>query len=354
MGCAGGSSFLDRYSLGKKLGEGGFAAVLECTHKQSKRECAVKVVSCGGGDTDAKLREANNEVAMWRRIGVNEHICEFIEHYHEGRIFYIVQEVCRGGELADGLASTSSTFDLRRIFKGMLLGLQACHQANVIHRDIKPGNFLLGGSDKQTVKLCDFGVACSASSQELFGKFGTVPYMSPEMIVAEKTRKSYGLATDVWSIGVAVYLMLYGDFPAKGKGGDTESWEAAITAKNYAPTFKRKDGVTGPVLSEVMESFVRMLLERDPYKRTTAKRALEHEMLSGSTEIYSGISDHAVFAEAVRESSQFAIKAGMDETLDNIRRRSMKRNSREENKRKSSEKSSKSLQEEPVKTSIMM
>merc|ERR1740122_303865 len=117
----------------------------------------------------------------------------------------------------------------------MLDALSYCHAMRVVHRDVKPENFLLETEDPDclTVKLADFGIATSMrmpgskpTGQNQTECNGSIPYMAPEMITRHwisymaSTHQKWGSsaveklgACDLWSAGVVIYVMLSGDLP---------------------------------------------------------------------------------------------------------------------------------------------
>jgi len=93
----------------------------------------------------------------------------------------------------------------------MLLGVAHLHAAGFVHRDVKLEHFFTnGGSGEGTVKLADFSSAALVpKAEKLFEVKGTLEYMSPEMVCHE----GYGAGTDVWSVGVAAYAMIFRQLP---------------------------------------------------------------------------------------------------------------------------------------------
>jgi calcium-dependent protein kinase len=101
------------------------------------------------------------------------------------------------------------------LFKAVLF----LHKNNIVHRDIKPENILFSMPGKyQSLKLIDFGLSASRRTKEKY-RVGSPYYMAPEMLDGQ-----YSYATDTWSIGVILYVMMTGAYPFPGKD-QTEVFE---------------------------------------------------------------------------------------------------------------------------------
>jgi len=122
----------------------------------------------------------------------------------------LVLEYAPGGELFDILYYTSSLKEdvARTYFKQIINGLEACHNANVVHRDLKPQNLLL--DSKYNLKITDFGLSkIIQSDADAIMKttyVGTRGYQAPELLLNQK----YDLKCDVFSVGVILFILLAG------------------------------------------------------------------------------------------------------------------------------------------------
>lgn len=299
-GCAssapqGGSDFHDDYLLAKKLGEGSFAQVFLCKERFSKdpdSKLAVKVLDVTGNASARK--DARKEAQLWQKIADGPNVVQLLSFSEDKRFCYLVMEKCHCTVLQAFLEFDDiGEKELSHCFRGMIEALQFIHSREIVHRDVKPDNFLLqadtGFSKDSVVKLCDFGLAAAlprkkpagkslasiAKSSGLTNVCGTAPYMAPEMLTPEKG--GYDTAVDMWSMGVAGYLMMFGEFPYRpAKTGSKEMMEA-IKA-NKPPSYKAKPGFPQP--SNAACSFVQHLLKRGPYHRPDAEMALRHEFIS--------------------------------------------------------------------------
>eukprot|EP00418_Pyrodinium_bahamense_P019085 CAMPEP_0179124992 /NCGR_PEP_ID=MMETSP0796-20121207/59094_1 /TAXON_ID=73915 /ORGANISM="Pyrodinium bahamense, Strain pbaha01" /LENGTH=287 /DNA_ID=CAMNT_0020823677 /DNA_START=85 /DNA_END=945 /DNA_ORIENTATION=+ len=213
--------FHEEYILKNKLGKGSFAQVHLATGVNHGTEVAVKITdmrAAKDGDkcdiVDHRTRSAVlSEVAVMRRVGTQPHCVAFYEEYFEGFLSYIVMERCDMTLLQVLRGAPELTEDtLVPIIVEMLHALKGIHMCLVVHRDVKPDNFLCSG-EKRTIKLCDFGLSdvLPGRDSKLEGVVGTDAYMSPEMLKPEKHK--HDTKTDIWSLGVLAYVLLCGHFP---------------------------------------------------------------------------------------------------------------------------------------------
>ncbi len=205
----------DGYTLGDRLGRGGFALVYSATDEQLKRRVAVKILR-------AELLEVAGARERFRR---EAEAVAGLRHPHiipiyavgdaEGLAYFIMPHV-EGGSLAEQLARQPriDTAETRRILGEAARGLAAAHRAGIIHRDIKPDNILLDGPERRVV-LTDFGIAKALGSDaqgltQTGAVIGTPHYMSPEQASGER---AIDHRADLYSLGVVGYQMLAGQVP---------------------------------------------------------------------------------------------------------------------------------------------
>ena len=217
--------------LDEKLGEGGFGEVWRAYHEGLKEHRVFKF--CFRAD---RARALKREVTLFRllkaRIGENPHIVCLREVYFDEPPFYIEMDYVRGKDLASWCKEYRGVDHIPmetrlEIVAQAADALQAAHDAGIIHRDIKPGNILIGGrgiepTDVQ-VKITDFGIGQVVSEECLAGltrsgftqtmmvsgssQTGTQMYMAPELIAG----KSASVRSDIFSLGVVLYQLLVGD-----------------------------------------------------------------------------------------------------------------------------------------------
>eukprot|EP00930_Biecheleria_cincta_P057353 TRINITY_DN4330_c0_g1_i1.p1 TRINITY_DN4330_c0_g1~~TRINITY_DN4330_c0_g1_i1.p1 ORF type:complete len:524 (-),score=100.15 TRINITY_DN4330_c0_g1_i1:81-1652(-) len=280
--------FFKNYKLGEKLGEGAFGQVRSASKIGCDTEYAVKIIDCrkDGRDNNIDhpiLRDARQEVRLLGAIPQdNVNVVSLFDSFMEAPgLFYMVMERCYGS-LTDRLCDMPKLreVDLSIMFRQMLLGIVACHEMCIVHRDIKLDNFLYGGEGRQTVKLADFGLATELGSKAdlLRGISGTAPYMSPEML----GQQGYNEQTDIWSFAASVYIILFGDCPYSPEEPTPAAVKQAIINASPPPTWAR-DLKLAKLYNQPPQravEFCKYLLQRVPTERPTGAEALDHDFLS--------------------------------------------------------------------------
>ncbi|MCL1898256.1 MAG: serine/threonine protein kinase [Micrococcales bacterium] len=203
-----------RYRLETKLAVGGMGEVWRARDLKTGVVVAVKVLReeyTGDQVSLKRLRiEARNAGAL-----VHPNIAAVYDYREEDDKGYLVMEYVEGPSLADVLAEENSMPPLRLlpILIQAALGLHAAHSAGVVHRDVKPGNILLGPGD--AVKLTDFGISVAHGQITLTdqGKvMGTAQYLAPEQALGHTASPS----GDLYALGVVAYEALVGERPFTG------------------------------------------------------------------------------------------------------------------------------------------
>eukprot|EP00931_Biecheleriopsis_adriatica_P016648 TRINITY_DN12223_c0_g1_i1.p1 TRINITY_DN12223_c0_g1~~TRINITY_DN12223_c0_g1_i1.p1 ORF type:complete len:475 (+),score=79.52 TRINITY_DN12223_c0_g1_i1:123-1547(+) len=274
-------SFFRDYKLGAKIGAGAFGQVRAALGNEDGAQYAVKIIDVRHEGTDQVLKksfldEARQECKLLGLVAGSENVVMLHECYLEQPgIIYMVMERCFGS-LMDRLCHFPNMTEaqMSTMFREMLRGLQALHEVNIVHRDVKLDNFLLGGPNRMTVKLADFGLSAELTQGSLTGVSGTALYMSPEMLAGG----SYNTQTDIWSFASTAYVILFGDSPYSPKDATPAAAKEAIMTATPAPTWTRPDKLAGkfkPPPRRAVE-FVRYLLNRNPLERPTCLQALQH------------------------------------------------------------------------------
>jgi serine/threonine protein kinase len=192
------------------------------------------------------------------------------------RYFCIVMEILTGGELFDRIVSREKygENDAKIVARELLEILQYLHDHTIVHRDLKPENLVFNRpGDDATMKLTDFGFATPTNPKlKLTATCGTPEYVAPEILNEEP----YGVAVDMWSAGVILYILLCG-FPPFYGDNDDELFERIATCnyKFISPYWDR--------VSEDAKNLIRGLLELNPKKRLTAAQALAHPWFGKQT-----------------------------------------------------------------------
>jgi serine/threonine protein kinase len=204
------------------------------------------------------------------------HIVRLFKVYDSAKYFFMVMELCCGGELFDRIVEKSkySENEAASVIKSLASALDYCHSRGIVHRDLKPENLLLRSKNDETIKIADFGLAKitnSASQSLMTTACGTPGYVSPEVLLG----RGYSAAVDLWSVGVILYILLCG-FPPFYSENNAVLFEQIKRGEFDFPS-PYFDSVSDDAIS-----LVRSLLTVDPAHRMSAKQLLAHPWVQGN------------------------------------------------------------------------
>ena len=204
------------YSITKELGKGSYAVVKLAMHKITKQKYAIKIYTKESLLDPQKRNTVKNEINILKQLN-HINIMKLYEVIDHTKYLYLVQEYIKGISLLEVLKSETNHYigqnRALKLYLQVLNAISYCQSKNINHRDIKLENILVIQDD--IIKLIDFGFAIK-SNKETYQKLlcGTPSYMAPEIVNKEKYIAQY---SDVWSLGVLLYTMLFGRFPFRAK-----------------------------------------------------------------------------------------------------------------------------------------
>lgn len=170
---------------------------------------AVKVVNVASLD-EHEIKRLYVEIDIVERLiqFPHENIVKYIKVIDDGEFVYIVMEYCDSGDLSSILGRPMKEHIAQYYLQQITGGLKHLNGMHIFHRDLKPKNIMLT-NNKKTIKIADFGFAKPTYQSLHHSMCGSPLYMAPEIL----HKKPYSTKTDLWSIGVILYEMLFGSTP---------------------------------------------------------------------------------------------------------------------------------------------
>jgi non-specific serine/threonine protein kinase len=245
------------YKIKEKLGEGGMGIVYLAEDTKLDRIVAIKSLPQRIASNSEERERFKIEAKAAAALN-HQNIMTIYSIEEKDDQLFIVMEYIDGQELKEEVRSKKlEVVRVLNIAVQIAEGLQAAHNKNIVHRDIKAGNIMVT-SDGQ-VKIMDFGLAKVQGSEQLTREgttIGTAAYMSPE----QASHKEVDTRSDIWSFGVILYEMLAGKLPFKG------DYEAAILYDIVHANPESLKSVK-PEVPEKLSEIVDRCLEKDKSKR---------------------------------------------------------------------------------------
>lgn len=209
---------IDRYRIREVLGAGGMGCIYIAEDTVEKKKVAIKVMSAEHEIDPGMLTRMKLEARAGMKLR-HPNIVRTFRFDQTGAATYMIMELVRGVSLHE-LIALSGCIPYRMACDMMIQmasGLHVAHQNGIIHRDVKPANFLV--EPDGTVKVLDFGLALLHDNTEeeftlkmIFGHdcLGTPDFIAPEQSLDSG---SVNAAADIYGLGCTLYLMLSGQLP---------------------------------------------------------------------------------------------------------------------------------------------
>ncbi len=204
-----------RYEILERLGKGGMGAVYRAFDRRLEVEVALKFLLTGSQSPDLTKR-FRSEIKLARMIS-HRNVCRIHDYGEQDGRPYISMELIEGTDLKRlirqrGPLPKDEAFD---IALQVARGLDAIHEAGIIHRDLKTPNLML--DPRGVVRLMDFGIAKRFASEGASATrsgqiIGTPEYMSPEQARGSKV----DFRSDIYALGIIVFELFTGDVPFRG------------------------------------------------------------------------------------------------------------------------------------------
>uniref|UniRef100_A0A672K4W4 Serine/threonine-protein kinase PLK n=1 Tax=Sinocyclocheilus grahami TaxID=75366 RepID=A0A672K4W4_SINGR len=198
------------YCRGKVLGKGGFAKCYEFTDLSTGKMYAAKIIPHTRVSKPHQREKIDREIELHRSLH-HKHIVHFYHHFEDKDNIYILLEYCSRRSLAHILKARKvlTESEVRYYLRQIVSGLKYLHEQQILHRDLKLGNFFI--NESMELKVGDFGLAAKLEPIENRRRTicGTPNYLSPEVL----NKQGHGCESDVWALGCVMYTMLLGRPP---------------------------------------------------------------------------------------------------------------------------------------------
>ncbi|KAK8472942.1 hypothetical protein PHAVU_001G003300 [Phaseolus vulgaris] len=197
------------YEMKKELGSGQWGVTYLCVEKTTQREYACKSIAKSKLLSENEIEDVRREVMILQHLSGQPNIVELRGAYEDREEVHLVMELCSGGELFDRIIAKGhySEREAATVARQIVNAVHVCHSMGVMHRDLRPENFLLAtNTDDAPVKTTDFGLSVFIEEGKVYKEIvGSAYYVAPEVL-----KRSYGKEIDVWSAGIILYILLSG------------------------------------------------------------------------------------------------------------------------------------------------
>jgi hypothetical protein len=257
------------YVIERELGRGGMGVVYLARQTRLDRPCALKMILAAEHAGAAQRERFETEAQAIARLQHDNIVRVYEIGEHHGQPFMAL-EFCAGGSLDRKLRDQQPTArEAATLVRALALGMQAAHEARVIHRDLKPGNVLLAADG--TPKITDFGLAKKMDEDgatRTGSVLGTPSYMPPEQARGDS---DLGPAVDIYALGAILYECLTARPPFKA----ATPMETLRQVLDNEPVALRQ---LNPAVPLDLETIAHRCLRKEPERRYATARELAEDL----------------------------------------------------------------------------
>ncbi len=256
-----------RYQVIERIGGGGMALVYRAHDILLNRNVAIKVLRNQFVHDEEFIRRFRREAQSAASLS-HPNVVSIYDVGQEDEIHYIVMEYIEGKNLNEIIKERAplQVDESVRIASQICDALDHAHQNQIIHRDIKPHNILIGRNGR--VKVTDFGIARAVTSTTITqtgSVLGSVHYFSPEHAKGVST----GEKSDLYSLGIVLYQMLTGSLPFLGES------PISVALKHLQEEFEEPRQLN-PLIPQSVENVILRSMRKNPEERyQSAKQMLQ-------------------------------------------------------------------------------
>ncbi|CAF0870175.1 unnamed protein product [Adineta steineri] len=259
-------SFDSIYNITEDLCRGRFSCVKKCVKKELPDQIyAAKIIK------KRNIQHALNELRIFQLSYKHPNFVTLYQVFDLPTEAIFILEYAKQGDLQLALEVAGSLEEIQAIHvtKQVLEAVAFLHDNKIVHLDIKPQNILLMEKWPSTqIKLCDFGLSRVLTNQRLLEMSGTTDFLAPEVVNYEPLT----CATDMWNIGVLIYVLVTGHTPFGGATKlDTQSNITHCILDFPSDLFEK--------ISKKCIDLIQKLIVRVPKRRATVHESLKHSWI---------------------------------------------------------------------------